>query len=69
MTVNPSKHPRCVHPTLGLASPGFTYRDRYNTNVADTFERERTRLEHARQEALRPVLVLARYGPGMRKAR
>ena len=58
----PSKHPKCYHPTQGLASNAFTYQDSRHTDIRQRFAR-------ARDDLQRPRFTLVTYGPGKPAAR
>ncbi len=53
----PSKHPKCYHPTQGLASSSFQYQRWYDTDISQRFAR-------ARDDLQRPRFTLVTYGPG-----
>ncbi|MEG0921324.1 MAG: hypothetical protein RSD57_13570 [Comamonas sp.] len=53
----PSKHPKCYHPTQGLASSAFNYQDSRHTDISQRFAR-------ARDDLQRPRFTLVTYGPG-----
>ena len=53
----PSKHPKCYHPTQGLASSAFSYQDSRHTDISQRFAR-------ARDDLQRPRFTLVSYDPG-----